>query len=467
MFIKRKRWLFAVCYSFFIQFVNAQPNKTSTSEQDILKIYEDQLTKGYMERGMSNPEIAKYIAKGKEGISSLDDFVKESELLFPNEAYSKTSILFFVFSKDTLFRFFIIPGEIKEQKAIPITKSELEQLNIDVYNALNIYNLSESRAPRQRGIQPENKKSSPDISLNKAIKNATAILLPDSFDETYKHLIVIPSFTIGAFPFQLLQPYKDSSYLIDKCSFSIAPGLLDLIAIRKRMLKRRKFEGGPDSGMKEDSLSFTLDNPLFICNPSYPTNTEYIFPDLPGAKKEITGSIPFAKTYTLLEGKYATKVNVLNSIRHCDVVYFATHGVSAEKNPLDNNFLVLGGNEDPFLTSRNIMALRDSTFSSDDKFPQLVILSACQTGLGKSMEAGITAGLARSFLISGASQVIMSLWNVDDEATAYLMNRFIYHLQNNNLFSPSEPLRLAQLDTRKKFKNPAQWASFSVFGVNY
>jgi CHAT domain-containing protein len=57
--------------------------------------------------------------------------------------------------------------------------------------------------------------------------------------------------------------------------------------------------------------------------------------------------------------------------------------------------------------------------------------------------------------------------NVDDEATAYLMNRFIYHLQNMNRFCPSEPLRLAQSDTRKKFKNPAQWASFSMFGVNY
>lgn len=95
------------------------------------------------------------------------------------------------------------------------------------------------------------------------------------------------------------------------------------------------------------------------------------------------------------------------------------------------------------------MALRDSTHSDENRFPQLVILSACQTGLGKSMEAGITAGIARSFLIAGASQVVMSLWNVDDEATAYLMNRFVYHLQNENLFCPSEPLRLAELDTRK------------------
>ena len=462
MFIPKNKWLLLACFSFLSQFSNAQADKTINPEQDILKIYEAQLKAGYSLREMSDLEIAKYMAKGKQGISSVNDFAKQLVSLFPPQTSSKIAVLFFVFNKDTLFRYFIVPGKIIEQKAISISKNKLEQLNIDVYNALNIYDLAESRSPRERGLKPVKKKLLPTINFEKAINNATKILLPESFDEKYQHLIIIPSFTIGAFPFQLLKPYKDSSYLIDKCSFSIAPSLLDLIAIRKRLFKNSLADQ-----QGRDSISFTLDNPLFISNPAYPTNARYIFPDLPGAKKEIAASIPFAKRYTLLEGANATKVNVLNSIRNCDVAYFATHGVASEENPKDNNFLVLAGNEDPFLTTRNIMELRDSTFSGEFKFPQLVILSACQTGLGKSMEAGITAGLARSFLISGASQVIMSLWNVDDEATAYLMNRFIYHLQNQNLFSPSEPLRLAELDTRKKFKNPAQWASFSVFGVNY
>ena len=96
----------------------------------------------------------------------------------------------------------------------------------------------------------------------------------------------------------------------------------------------------------------------------------------------------------------------------------------------------------------------------------MVILSACQTGLGRSMEAGV-AGLARSFLIAGSNHVIMSLWSVDDNATAFLMERFIYHLQTPSLFCPSEQLRQAILDTKKKFPNPSQWASFSVFGIDY
>jgi CHAT domain-containing protein len=135
-------------------------------------------------------------------------------------------------------------------------------------------------------------------------------------------------------------------------------------------------------------------------------------------------------------------------------------------NPMDSSFIVLSGESNPFLTARDVINMRDSTHSGNLRFPELVVLSACQTGLGRSMEAGI-AGLTRSFLMAGANQVLMSLWNVDDEATAYLMNRFMFYLQQPNLWCPSEPLRKAAIDTRKKFPNPSQWASFSVFGVDY
>jgi len=437
----------------------AQSTPKNMSEKDILNIYEKQLTTGFQVRAMGESEIKKYIEKGKEGVASMEDFANSLSNLLPYRTQSSTAVLFFFFNNDTLYRFFIIPGKIKEQKVIPIKAKDLEQLNSDVYSTLHIYNLAANRAPQIRGLTPKAQKPPANMTFEKAINNATKILLPELFDEQYSNLIIIPAFSIGAFPFQLLKPYKDGSYLIDKCSFSIAPGIMDLVAIRKRMIKRNE--------AAEDSASFTFSNTLFVCNPDFPVNTDYIFPPLPGAKKEIENSLAYSEKYILLEGKNATRQNVMDNIRNCDVAYFATHGISDDKDPLDNNFLVLAGDKDPFLTSRNILSMRDSTFTEESKFPELVILSACQTGLGKSMEAGIFGGLARSFLIAGANQVIMSLWNVDDEATAYLMNRFVYYLQQPNLFVPSEPLRLAELDTRKKFPDPSQWASFSVYGVNY
>ena len=251
--------------------------------------------------------------------------------------------------------------------------------------------------------------------------------------------------------------------LVDKCSITISPSLMDLVAVRKRMLQKR-FNGTYNAYQLNTENAFTLENPLFISNPQYPKGTRFDFPDLPGAVKEIKASLPYAKKYRLFQGAKATKDSVIRYIREADLAYFATHGIAAQENPLDNNFLVLSG-KDPYLTARNIMQLRDSTGRDKKSFPEIIILSACQTGLGKSMEAGLTAGMARAFLIAGANQVIMSLWSVDDEATAYLMSRFIYHLQQPHVFSPAEPLRLAALDTRARWKNPAKWAGFAVMGV--
>ncbi|MEO7394532.1 MAG: hypothetical protein ABIU11_06270, partial [Chitinophagaceae bacterium] len=134
--------------------------------------------------------------------------------------------------------YFIVPGIIKEQKIIAIKKEELEKLNTDVYNALNIYDMAASSAPKKRGLKPSKKNNSIKVSFAAAIIKATKVLLPENFDTTYQHLIIVPAFSIGAFPFQLLQPYKNDSYLIDKCSFSIAPSLLDLFALRKRIKKK-------------------------------------------------------------------------------------------------------------------------------------------------------------------------------------------------------------------------------------
>jgi len=128
---------------------------------------------------------------------------------------------------------------------------------------------------------------------------------------------------------------------------------------------------------------------------------------------------------------------------------------------LDSCFLVLGGEKNAFFTNREILKYFDSTTNMD-----LVILSACQTGLGKSMDAGII-GLSRAFQIAGANHVVMSLWNVDDEATAFLMQRFIMYIQVSNIFFPAEPLRKAILSTKEKYPDPSKWASFAVFGVPY
>jgi CHAT domain-containing protein len=447
----------------------AQYTKTENEQAEMYQVIEEQINLLFGARGLSSKEIDEQLEEYRGNkILSNDQLALILQKLYPSDA--GIGILLYFFNKDTLQRIFMVPGRVIEQKTIAIKKQQLLQLSNDFNQVLSLYSKSNSRMPRQRGAIVTNQSTSTGLTYAAVIKKATDLLLPLSFDETYKHLLIIPALNIGTIPFHLLQPYKNENFLIDNCSFTIVPTLLDIIGLRGKILKRGNYQVDMQSNfdskanVEMNRKTFIMENALFISNPSYPTSTDFIFPDLPGAKKEIANAKIFATDFKLFEGKAAVKDSVFKYIRRADVAYFATHGIADEKEPMEKSFLVLSG-KDPFLTAKNIQEF-GKTASRYKGFPEMIILSACQTGLGKAMEAGV-AGLARSFLLAGSNHVVMSLWNVDDNATAYLMNRFIYHLQQPNRFMPSGPLRLAILDTKKKFPNPAQWASFSVFGINY
>jgi len=439
--------------------------------QNIYTIYEKQYRELLQTRGLPNDEITKLLkAYTGNKLNSDSGFAKILGQFYSQK--KDIGILFYFFNNDTLRRAYYKPDNIIEIKSIPIKKEKLMQLGADINQSLNLYKLSNNRTPVNRGNVTLNNKQPKSIAFSDAVKNATDILLPQNFDPRTKHLLIIPALNIGTIPFHLLQPFRNKSFLIDSCSFTIVPSLIDLVALRTKILKNqsqswtgdrlpKSFDNDPEFS-KLDKLAFIFENPLLISNPAYPTDSSFMFPNLPGAEKEIETTLPYVKgSYTLLKGKQATKDSVLKYIFKADVAYFATHGIADQADPMGKSFLVLSG-KSPYLTAKEIMTLRNI----NPNLPGMVILSACQTGLGKSLEAG-TAGLARSFLLGGSSHVIMSLWNVDDNATAYLMSRFIYHLQTPHRFMPAEPLRLAVLDTKKIFKNPAQWASFSLFGIDY
>lgn len=455
-----------------IHFVGySQKGIIKNDSNNIYKVYAEQVGSLMAVRGVPAEEITELLdIFNKNNIKSDENFAQLLSKLYPSN--KGIGILFYFFNNDTLHRIFFEPGVIVEKKTIAISKEQLLQTGYDINHVTGLYKEPTNSMPSKRGVIIETPEKTKGADYSSIIKLATNLLIPDSFNEKYKHLLIIPAINIGTLPFALLRPYNDDSLLIDKCSYTIVPSLIDLLGLRIKTLKNNtKWKGDISRRFDENydfknipTAAFIIQNALLVSDPAYPTNTEYNFPDLPGAKKEIDIAKNYAQHYKLLDGKKAIKDSVIKYLKETDVAYFATHGIADADKPMENSFLVLSGN-DPFLTAKNIMDLRnDKAF--ENKFPELVILSACQTGLGKAMEAGV-AGLARSFLLAGSNHVIMSLWNVDDEATAYLMNRFIYHLQEKHNFTPSEPLRLAMLDARKKFPSPAQWASFAVFGIDF
>src|ERR1051325_8961542 len=93
----------------------------------------------------------------------------------------------------------------------------------------------------------------------------------------------------------------------------------------------------------------------------------------------------------------------------------------------------------------------------------LVVLSACQTGLGKQISGEGTMGMARAFIVAGAPSIVVSLWSVSDESTAKLMQLFYTHLVKEHR-DKGVALQMAREELRKQYPNPYYWAPFILIG---
>jgi CHAT domain-containing protein len=144
------------------------------------------------------------------------------------------------------------------------------------------------------------------------------------------------------------------------------------------------------------------------------------------------------------------------------IVHFATHGVIDSRTPALSGLMLsrVGERGQPlegFLGLRDIYNLRLGA--------ELVVLSGCETALGKEVRGEGLVGLTQGFLYSGARQVMASLWRIEDQATAELMSRFYRGLLVDGR-PPAAALRQAQLAIRddKRWRSPYYWSGFVVQG---
>jgi CHAT domain-containing protein len=144
------------------------------------------------------------------------------------------------------------------------------------------------------------------------------------------------------------------------------------------------------------------------------------------------------------------------------IIHFATHGLINTQHPelsglvfslVDENGKPLDG----FLRLNEIYNMNLKA--------ELVVLSACQSALGKDLRGEGLVGLARGFMYAGAPQVAASLWSVEDQATAELMKRFYRRLLGGGS-KPAAALRAAQLEmlNERQWASPYHWAGFVIQG---
>lgn len=177
--------------------------------------------------------------------------------------------------------------------------------------------------------------------------------------------------------------------------------------------------------------------------------------DLPGAEEEaklLAGLLPGSQ---ILTREKATETSFKKLAGKFNFLHIASHGQFKSDSALDSRLLLAkDGENDGSLTVRELYDLR---LDAD-----LVTLSACETGLGKVLGGDDLIGLTRGFLYAGTSNIVASLWEVSDEATAILMKQF-YNLMKSGV-PKKEALRQAQLLLQKTHPNPDAWAAFYLTG---
>ena len=179
--------------------------------------------------------------------------------------------------------------------------------------------------------------------------------------------------------------------------------------------------------------------------------------ELPFAEHEVKSMGWNFSDFTELMRDNATESQVKDRVQDFDIVHIASHGDFDPLNPLFSSLkFSKGAKEDGDLKAAEIFGL--------DIRADLVVLSACQSGLGDIKAGDEVVGLNRAFMFAGAHTLVSSLWRVSDISTAMLMKQFYREYVDSN---KAQSLRRAMLHVKTFYPHPGYWAGFILSGDYY
>jgi len=236
-----------------------------------------------------------------------------------------------------------------------------------------------------------------------------------------RRLVIVPHRTLHYVPFHAL--YDGAAYVIERREVCYAPSAIVLrhcLAKPLRFLERALLVGVSDA-------------------------------ETPRVRDEIEALAPlFSEAVSLIDAQ-ATLAATQAQAEHANVLHFACHGQFRPDNPLFSSLQLA----DDWLTVREAYQLKLKDCG-------LVTLSACETGVNAIAPGDELIGLARGFFSAGAPSLVLSLWMVDDEATAALMAIFYQQLRKGE--APAAALRAAQLQILETRQHPFFWSPFVLMG---
>ena len=288
-----------------------------------------------------------------------------------------------------------------------------------------------------------------------------AELIEPALRPEIKYLIIIPDDALHYLPFETLKIKKDGPWLIEKFAIAYAPSMSSLWEIVKRAESKKEKRtkdllafGDPDYG--------TFGSPALAGQNSQNQSPAENFPQLEYSGIEvqkISAFINAGKKDIRVRDRASEQELKKLPLLDYKLIHFATHGVIDDEKPARSAIVLsLNGDsqEDGFVQMREIYNLRMNA--------DLVSLSACQTGRGQYIQGEGIESLNRAFFYAGASSVLTSLWSINDQASAHIMERFYFHLKNHSTLVGA--LRAAKIEMiQSRFlAHPYYWAAFLITG---
>lgn len=232
-------------------------------------------------------------------------------------------------------------------------------------------------------------------------------------------LVIVPAGLLHYVPFHALY---DDGYIAERFAVSYAPSAGVWCKLQER--EPRRIENSLLIGFADERI-----------------------PLVEGEIDAVRRIVPKAKP---LVGEKATFSAFTRSAADRDLIHLACHGQFRPENPMFSSLHLADG----WVTVRDICEQRLSA--------ELVVLSACETGLNKVFAGDEILGLARGFLTAGAASLIVSLWTVNDEAASLLMQDLYSEMQRGH--TPAASLRKAQLNSIARGEHPYLWSPFVLIG---